>query len=433
LIEFLKKITSKRLRNKLQSIKLKDIFFIYGYRLKINTIINNISKLEKVKVVFIAMDIAMWKYDGLYQLMENHPRFDPVILIAPRINQNEEGMRIDSLKMTDYFKTKEYGIIEGYDFERKVWFDLKETIKPNIVFYTQPFNNSAVEEKYSIRNLKNSLFCYIPYFFLIVSKRWAYDSLLQNVAWKVFYPSISHRKTARFFAKNKGVNVCVTGYPIADEILEVNREIVNPWKKTNLKTKRIIWAPHHSILENNSLRLSSFIETHQIFLDLAEKYNNQIQIAFKPHPILLSNLYKHPLWGKLKADTYYEKWENLTNGQLETGKYIDLMLTSDAMIHDSNSFTVEYLYTKKPVMYLTENDHSENLCDFGKLAFNQHYKGLSENEIEGFVLNVILDNKDFKFDKRQIFFNDYLLPPNNNLVAKNIFNEILQGLSLNDE
>ena len=168
-------------------------------------------------------------------------------------------------------------------------------------------------------------------------------------------------------------------------------------------------------------------------MDLAEKYNNQIQIAFKPHPILLSNLYKHPLWGKLKADTYYEKWENLTNGQLETGKYIDLMLTSDAMIHDSNSFTVEYLYTKKPVMYLTENDHSENLCDFGKLAFNQHYKGLSENEIEGFVLNVILDNKDFKFDKRQIFFNDYLLPPNNNLVAKNIFNEILQGLSLNDE
>ena len=94
MIEFLKKITSKRLRNKLQSIKLKDIFFIYGYRLKINTIINNISKFEKVKVVFIAMDIAMWKYDGLYQLMENHPRFDPVILIAPRINQNEHRRKI---------------------------------------------------------------------------------------------------------------------------------------------------------------------------------------------------------------------------------------------------------------------------------------------------------------------------------------------------
>lgn len=414
-------------------LKLRDILFIYFYRLKILKIRNRISKLKTIKVVFIAMDVSMWKYDGLYKLMKNHSRFDPVILIAPRVNQNEEDMRLDSQKMVNYFISSRYKIIEGYNFETKIWFDLKEKINPNIIFYTQPYNKIAVNEKYSIRNFKNALFCYVPYFFLMVSKKWAYDSLLQNVAWKVFYPSISHIKTAQKLAKNKGINVCVTGYPIADEILFFKRKTLNAWKNTNPRAKKIIWAPHHSIFKKNKSDYSSFIKCHEIIYDLAKKYNNHIQIAFKPHPILLSNLYKHQLWGKVKADAYYNKWQQLTNGQIETGNYIDLMLSSDAMIHDSNSFTVEYLYTKKPVMYLTESDHSEDLCDFGRLAFDQHYKGISKEKIENFITIVILENIDFKYGERLRFFNKFLLPPNNNLVAKNILNEISIALDIDYE
>ena len=424
----LKKIIPSSLRNKIQSLKLRDIFFIFLYRLKINLIRNKISQLKKVKVVFIAMDLAMWKYDGLYQLMVNNPSFDPVILIAPRINQNEEGLKLDSSKMIVHFKQKNYKIIEGYNFDKKCWYDIKENFKPNIVFYTQPFNSSAVNEKYSIRNFKNVLFCYIPYYFLIISRKWAYDSLLQNIAWKLFYPTYSHIKTAKTLAKNKGINICVTGYPIADEILDPKRNVLDPWKDNKRKVKRIIWAPHHSIIEDGSLKFSNFLNNFQTMLDLAEKYENQIYIAFKPHPFLLSKLYKHDSWGVEKADLYYKKWGEISNGQLETGEYIDLMLTSDAMIHDSVSFTVEYLYTKKPVLYLTKKNHSENLCSFGKLAFNQHYKGSNKEDIESFILDVILGGNDVKLEARIFFFNNYLLPPNDCLVAENVFNEILIGL-----
>ncbi len=430
--EILKKIIPIRLRNKIQSINLGDILFIYFYRLKINSIRKKISQYEKVKVIFIVMDVAMWKYEGLYQLMVNHPRFDPVILIAPRINQNEEGLKLDSLKMIVYFKQKNYKIVEGYDFEKKCWYDVKENIRPNIVFYTQPYNSSAVDEKYSIRNFKNVLFCYIPYYFLIISRKWAYDSLLQNIAWKLFYPTNFHIETAKSLAKNKGVNVCVTGYPIADEILDLKRDISNPWKNKNPKVKRIIWAPHHSILEEGSLKFSNFLNNYQTMFDLAEKYKDQIHIAFKPHPFLLSNLYNHTNWGKEKADFYYEKWQKISNGQLETGGYVDLMLTSDAMIHDSVSFTVEYLYTKKPVFYLTKKNHTENLCNFGKIAFDQHYKGSNNEEIESFILDVVLGDNDVRLEARKMFFNDYLLPPNDRLVAENVFNEILADLKWNN-
>ena len=75
-------------------------------------------------------------------------------------------------------------------------------------------------------------------------------------------------------------------------------------------------------------------------------------IAFKPHPILKPKLYKHALWGKERTDAYYHCWETMENTQLEMSDYIDLFMTSDAMIFDSVSFMTEYLYTKKPALFL---------------------------------------------------------------------------------
>ena len=57
-----KKIISLKLRKKIKSIKLGDILFIYYYRLKINSIRKKISQYEKINIVFILMDLAMWKY-----------------------------------------------------------------------------------------------------------------------------------------------------------------------------------------------------------------------------------------------------------------------------------------------------------------------------------------------------------------------------------
>ena len=379
------------------------------------------------------MDLSMWKYDGLFKIMLNDKRFNPLILVAPRINQDEEDIKRDSLKMISHFKMKNYSLIEGYNVQTKKWLDLSQFIIPDIVFYTQPFNKVAVHRNYSLWNFRNSLFCYVPYFFPIIAHKWAYDSLLQNSAWKLFYPTITHITTAKYYAKNKGLNVFITGYPIADEILDSTRFLSDPWTNKQKQVKRIIWAPHHSIKSDNSLRLSSFLVNYEIMLDLAKKYINKIHIAFKPHPILLTNLYKHPDWGRERADNYYQIWQQLYNGQLETGEYVDLMLTSDAMIHDSISFTVEYLYTKKPVFYITNGNHTENLCEFGKLAFNQHYKGYAKFEIENFINNVVLSNNDFMQDSRSVFFSNHLSQRENQSVAKNIFNEIVKGLKQKDD
>lgn len=71
-------------------------------------------------------------------------------------------------------------------------------------------------------------------------------------------------------------------------------------ERAGAKKKKIIWAPHHSLEDCGGLQLSTFLSYYKFFFELAQKYFNDIQIVFKPHPLLKEKLYQHPDWGKEK-------------------------------------------------------------------------------------------------------------------------------------
>jgi CDP-glycerol glycerophosphotransferase (TagB/SpsB family) len=105
--------------------------------------------------------------------------------------------------------------------------------------------------------------------------------------------------------------------------------------------------------------------------ELAVKYRSQVSIAFKPHPVLRSRL--EELWGREKTDEYYRFWEELDNTFVADGEYAALFAASDAMIHDCGSFTAEYLYTGKPVLYVFRHDRRATENEFGRRALRAHY------------------------------------------------------------
>ncbi len=45
---------------------------------------------------------------------------------------------------------------------------------------------------------------------------------------------------------------------------------------------------------------------HEFMLEMAQKYSDRIQIAFKPHPILRPELSLPEVW-KRKTDEYYRR------------------------------------------------------------------------------------------------------------------------------
>ena len=227
--------------------------------------------------------------------------------------------------------------------------------------------------------------------------------------------------------KSKLKNIVVTGYPIFDEYQTASID-ASVWKDTNPRFKRIIWAPHHSIEGHDGLlQLSTFLENAESMLELAGNHKNEFQFAFKPHPLLLQALYDHPKWGVERADSYYQCWENGDNTTLVTGAYIDLFKSSDAMIHDCGSFIVEYLCTQKPVMYLGGSREGQSNI-VGLKAYASHYQGKTMEEIEHFLIEVVLNGNDPMKLQREQIYKEVLLPPNGCSVAENIINEIKKEL-----
>ena len=427
--------------NKLRSIYYKIYFFTnhffqYHYlfkRIQKNqkTVLSQIQKKEKISVVFFAMNLPMWRYQLLYEALLKHKKFNVSIVLSPCISFSKEQQIKDIESLRTFFHKKGISYID-YKFEENTCYDVRNRLNPDILFYPQP-SFTLLNKEHDSATFSDRLLCYYPYAFWTALSDWSYDKPFHNIAWKLYYSTELHKIDAKNIAHNKGKNVVVVGYPNADNFLFTS--VVDVWKPQNKNKKRLIWAPHFTIIKERSLVAhSSFLWMANFMLDVANKYSEHIQIAFKPHPRLLTELYVHPDWGKEKADAYYETWKNLKNGQLDDGEFKDLFMTSDGMIHDSGSFTVEYHYSLKPVMYITKDKtaYANTLSEFGKLALNAHYFGQNEKDIIAFIEDKILKGNDEMYSIRKQFYDQYLLPPNGKSVTENTMKDLLTSLNLNE-
>ena len=407
--------TRKRLRNGYFRYKM------LRYAPKVPKIQAKIARKDKIKVVFFVLFESMWKSDRIFRMLLNDADFDPYIISSPRPDYPEKLSRENQDKLKLFFESKGFPFICGYDFDNKQWFDI-QSFDPDVVLYQQPYNTGY--KGFLIESLWDKcLFGYIPYCYCLEVSEHFHNNLLYNMAWRVFEPSRFEKEEGQAYLLADGRNHIVTGLPIVDSFISPDGELQYPWAQKEKDIKRIIWAPHHSIGENDTLSYSNFLEISDEMVALCKEYEERVQFAFKPHPVLKNKLYNHPAWGVNRTDAYYEAWATMPNSILQEGNYEDLFLTSDAMIHDSSSFTAEYLLVDKPVMYLTKENHEEALSEFGKKCFHQHYRGTSIQDVRHFIDTVVLGGQDTLQEQRHDFFQQNLLPPNGLSATENIFNE----------
>jgi CDP-glycerol glycerophosphotransferase (TagB/SpsB family) len=386
-----------------------------------------VSEGEKIKVAFFSLHSSMWKCDGLFNLMLESKLFEPIVVICPVVNYGKDNMLENMDKCIFFFNEKKYPIAITYDKNSDKYLDVQREINPDIIFYTNPYRG-LIYKRYFITNQKNVLTCYIPYGVMSANiQQSQFNRLFHNLCWKIFCATSIHLQLSQKYAENKGVNVVFTGYPPFDE-LSFNANVIKKhvWKKQNTVKKKIIWAPHHTLKNNeNELAYACFFQLSDFMFEIAEKYSDEIQIAFKPHPILKNKLYVHPEWGISLTNNYYEKWDNLPNGQFKDGDYIDLFLESDAMILDSSSFVIEYLITRKPSLFTIRDDSVySKFNEFGILSFNLLYKTKNlKKDINNFIENIISGNDPMR-NERIDFIDKYLVSPNNKTASENIYEYI---------
>jgi hypothetical protein len=357
LIEKLKSTLPKTFRKRLQTLdalfKREFVTKRLSKKMKVKhcKLIEEIKNKDTIKVVFLVIQHSVWKVDSVFQQMQKDPLFDPIILICPYIVHGEERMMVDLNSAYDFFKSKNYPVVSsiktlGTTYE---WVKLEE-LQPDLIFFTNPHNITRPE--YYADAYLNYLSCYVPYHHEVGSYSGnidQYNREIHNMLWSIFVPHKCSKNTYNKYCVSKDSHVFVTGYP-ACEVFYENDFKKNVWKYQAKNKLKIIWAPHHTIIDKD-LPYSNFLEYAEQFINLTNETRERIQWAFKPHPMLKSNLYLHPSWGKKRTDQYYDFWSESNNTQLEEGDYAKLFQQSDAMIHDSGSFLAEYIYLEKPVLY----------------------------------------------------------------------------------
>nr|WP_294926791.1 CDP-glycerol--glycerophosphate glycerophosphotransferase [uncultured Flavobacterium sp.] len=376
-------------------------------------------KKENLKVAFFLNHESVWKYEVLYDLMLQHSRFEPKIFVCPVVNFGMENMLFEMDKAFEAFKNKGYDLIKTYDKETEKYLDIKKTFAPDIIFFTNPYKGLQ-DSRYYINQFSNTLTCYVPYGIPTVNNKSAYNLHFHNLVWKIFTETEIHQEIAYKNQINKGINRIVTGYSGFDLLL-MNKDQRDVWKNKNPALKKIIWSPHH--LMNELRKVSNFLEYYDFFLELAIKYKDKIQIAFNPHPLLRVKLENDPNWGKERTDSYFNKWINLESGQYGDGYYIDLFLTSDALIHDGVSFMSEYLITGKPSLFMVRNESIMDYWNaFGEETLAVHYQSRNQQQVIDFIENVVLKENDPLKEQRNVFVKKTLLPKNSSTASENILN-----------
>ena len=377
-------------------------------------------KKEVITVAFMVLDLPCWKCDSVFRLMLQHPRFRPIIWIVPELQIKDAEERQRKLEeMRAYFAGCHYPVAEMYSLEQ-----MRQEYAPDVVFLAKPYIGSTL---WSTWDMEQELVCYTPYCFINTCG----SSILfgaENQVWRIFYSSRGIRKLCEQKMTNAGANVVVSGAPFADVYLfSDNRELKNAWKTCGSDMKKIIWAPHWSVMATSWFNVATFLDVAEGMLKLVEKYAHRVQWAFKPHPLLRDTLYQHPDWGKERTDAYYERWASMPNTQLETGEYEALFKQSDAMIHDSGSFILEYLLVDKPCMYLMSGSGFSDFNEDTLQALNCYQKGKSVADVESFLLDLINGAADKMALLRASYRKHFLMPPGRHSAAQNIVNSILNG------
>ena len=214
-------------------------------------------------------------------------------------------------------------------------------------------------------------------------------SLIHNSFWKIYAPHVVSFETYKKSQAINAKNVTLAGHPFVDNLISTDDFCPDPWKFQEKKKIRIMRAPHQ-VLIDGLLPRSCFLDQHQIFLDLAKEFYEEVQWCFKPHPLLRPNLESYPDWGYERTKEYFSRWENIENSQINTGSYLELFKYSDALIHDNHSFMIEYLFLKKPLIFLMRSSKQKDFLNkFGVEALSAHIQANSEDDIRSLIKYLI--------------------------------------------
>lgn len=360
---------------------------------------------KKVRVAFFVIFDSIFQAAPLYEKMLNDDLFDPFIVIIPDISRGEANMFFHMNQTYETLSKKYENVFKSYDEHSKTFIDFVE--RCDLMCSMNPYDVMTHElyriERYSQLDI---LTFHINYGFF--PDYYAIKHIINlksiNLLWKYFADTKFNYKDFAKYTYCKGKNAVLSGYCKMDKLHDV--------EKIKLKRPKIIIAPHHTI-NTPIFPLSNFLEYHELFLELPQKYP-EIDFVFRPHPLLFVALANSELWGQERVDNYIKKITSYKNVEYQNnGDYFETFVNSSAIIHDCASFVMEYLYTGHPACYMLKspNEIKDIFAPIGQKSLANYYHAYNKEEIIKFIDNVVINNNDhmkegrIKFAQNEIMLN----------------------------
>lgn len=294
----------------------------------------------------------------------------------------------------EYFESKKISFVDWVDY------DLIER-KPDLAFIQNPYEETRPEMFRTDALIKLGVkLAYVPYCLEIYAgetNNYHFNLLLQKKCFQIFVRSEEHKNMFKKYCENyNDEKITVTGHPKFDDLLKhrikKNKEtIFNKIKKQRV----VLWNPHFSVHPDQGF--STFLEYKEIIFNEI-KGKEGLFLLIRPHPLLFKSLEMYHLMDPEEISTWKEKINSQTNMLIdETGDYKDAFAHSHAMISDASSLALEYLYTKKPILFTFNRD--KNLLNEDKYILDYLYNVSSAKDIGSFV-DLVCSGKDPMYKKR---------------------------------
>ncbi len=359
----------------------------------------------KVNVLFVCHRPPVWgSLKSVYEALKADDLFQVRIVAIPNKKQ-EPGLGLahehyESEGAEAFWQGED--CIRGYDYETGRWLDLR-MLKPDYVFFQQPYNLTKPPLYQSGVVSKFAKLAYVAYFSPIVLDDTYEESTPLDFLKDLSFFFTQHEDDHAFISKRYralDLQLCKlvnAGNPRFDSMEQYASQACEIWNRPD--SFKILWTPRWTTNEGNC----HFFDYRDQLLGYCEA-RQDVELVFRPHPQAFKE------WnatGEMRLEEQERFRERFKGGNLhldESPNYYSLLFSTDCLITDRSTLIIDYLVTRKPVIYCTSNGHHDALLNGVDQAV---YRAGNWEELNA-LLEALRRGEDPMKERRERIVRDYL-------------------------
>jgi CDP-Glycerol:Poly(glycerophosphate) glycerophosphotransferase len=351
------------------------------------------STVGPIKVDFYFQWPPGWtNFESVIDAMQANPAFDCRIVVVPYLNWKATDLKGDVQRQMLKERGREYIGFEDYRLDAR---------QPDVVFLQNPYDEARPEAFHSDYLSRRGVhIAYIPYALDTgigeESMVYQYNMVCQNLASWIFARSQRHKDEFAVQCRAGNRHVHVTGHPKFD-YYDQRFQATAARDADGVTT--FLWTPHF-VLPGERKMYTTFTLYCEAMLRLTER--DDVHLIVRPHPLFKQWIGEASPQARRQYQQLLEAAAQRDNLTIDTGPdYAATFARSDALIADAGSFLLEYLPSKKPILYLThQRCHGLNrTADFIYDAYDVAWQA---EDIFRFVDNIVRGHDPMKPRREQV-------------------------------